>query len=196
MNSDQHAALVTAIRAGIDAVSQNLSAMVGQPIQVRAPAVAVVPVETLADFVGGPATPVVGIYLGVSGDVQGHLILFLSEPEALKMADLLWGDPPGTAAGLVAGTLSALAEAGNVAGSAFLNTLADRSSLRIVPYPPSVLMDMAGAILNALQAELLLVAEKAMVIETEFSGSVKGVFMLLPDPDSLGKLLSRLRPRA
>lgn len=196
MTPDEHGALLDVVSAGIDAVSKNLSAMVGQPIEVSASAVSMVPVRSLADFVGGPAAAVVGIYLGVSGDLQGHLILFLVEPQALKMADLLWENLPGTATQLDAGTLSALAEAGNVAGSAFLNTLADRASLVIVPSAPSVLMDMAGAILSVLQAELLLVAEEAMVIETEFSGSVRGVMMLLPDPDSLSKLLLRLRPPA
>ena len=83
MTPDEHGALLDVVSAGIDAVSKNLSAMVGQPIEVSASAVSMVPVRSLADFVGGPAAAVVGIYLGVSGDLQGHLILFLVEPQAM-----------------------------------------------------------------------------------------------------------------
>src|SRR5690606_31441759 len=49
---------------------------------------------------------------------------------------------------------SALGELGNVVGSAFLNDLADRFSLRIKPSPPAVGRDMIGALLATLAAAL------------------------------------------
>lgn len=177
------------VAAGLDSAASALSAMTGRAIQVRATRLRRVPLAHLSLVAGDPERPVVAIYLGVGGAYRGHLLLALSEPMALAFVDMLLDQPDGSTGALAALEVSALAEAGNVAGSAFLNTLANGAHLVILPTPPVVLEDMCGAILDTLAAELALHdQEHALVIEAELTSAghtVDAVFLVFPAPAML-----------
>ena len=54
-------------------------------------------------------------------------------------------------------------------------------------------MDMAGSILSVVLAQLGQMGDQALVIETELlseDDGISGHFFLVPDPGSLGKILS------
>jgi chemotaxis protein CheC len=105
--------------------------------------------------------------------------------------------PDGSTEALATLEVSALAEAGNVAGSAFLNVLANGSHLVILPTPPVVLEDMCGAILDTLAAELALHdQEDALVIEAQLTSAgqtVDAAFLVFPAPDMLSALAQGAR---
>jgi chemotaxis protein CheY-P-specific phosphatase CheC len=93
-----------------------------------------------------------------------------SESMALGLVDMLMGQTEGTTVELGEIEISALAEAGNVAGSFFLTTIADWSGQMLPPTPPVVIHEMCGAILGTLASELALQAhDKAMVIDAQFT---------------------------
>ena len=113
---------------------------------------------------------VVAVYLGVEGDLHGHILMAYSESMALGLVDMLMGQPEGTTTELGELEISALAEAGNVAGSFFLTTIADWSGLTLPPTPPVVIREMCGAILDTLAGELALQShDEAMVIDAQFT---------------------------
>jgi chemotaxis protein CheC len=91
---------------------------------------------------------------------------------------------------------SALAEVGNVSGCAFLNSLADAIKMRITPTTPLIVCDMAGAILDAMLADIAQTNDRALVIQTEFTtdgtADFTGHFLLLPDADGLTRVFSAL----
>jgi chemotaxis protein CheC len=80
--------------------------------------------------------------------------------------------------------ISALAEAGNVAGSFFLTTIADWAGLALPPTPPVIIHEMCGAILDTLAAELALMEnEQALMIDTQFRCDgqvVEAAFFMFP----------------
>lgn len=82
--------------------------------------------------------------------------------------------------------LSVLAEVDNVVGSAFLNVMADSISGRLIPSPPSVVADMAGALLSTALVSTLeragRVAETVSVVHTSFGtpdGQVEAMLIWL-----------------
>jgi chemotaxis protein CheC len=86
---------------------------------------------------------------------------------------------------------SAIAELGNVVGSAFVNALADDLNLVLHPTPPAFLHDMAGAVLQTLYAEILAQDGDVAIMDTLFaepSGRVAGILIVAPDPVCLGQL--------
>lgn len=174
-------------RIGLDNASQALSTMTVGGTVLAAPQLSFLPLHLVPNIAGGPEAIVVGIYLGIEGDLAGHLMLLFEADSAARVADMLLEQPQGTTQELDELALSALGEAGNVTGSAYLNTLANRTGLKVVPSAPTVIMDMAGAILESIIAELYLFGDDVLVVGTEFNG-IKGHFLLLLDHDSMARL--------
>ena len=124
-------------------VSHSLSETIGQPIRNDATRVATVPVASVASRLGNPTETAVGVGLQITGDAQGQALLILSWTHALKLVDLMIGEDPGTTANIGFEERSALAEAGNLALTSFLNALATSCSLplRLLPSTPDVIVD-------------------------------------------------------
>jgi chemotaxis protein CheC len=139
-------------------------------ITAVSPEVRMVALSHLSMVAGDPERAVVAVYLGIEGDLQGHILMAFSETMALGLVDMLLGEPEGTTTELGEMEISALAEAGNVAGSFFLTTIADWSGLMLPPTPPVVIHEMCGAILGTLAGELAFQAhDQAMVIDAQFT---------------------------
>ncbi|MHB1416989.1 MAG: chemotaxis protein CheC [Chloroflexota bacterium] len=188
-------ALQKAMIAATRRSAAGLSEMVGVEIGLTKPSVAVRPVQSLHSLLGGPEEEVVAICLGVTGEVEGHMALALSTASACELVDMLFGQEDGSTVSLDEMAESALAEAGNLTGSFFLNALADASGLTIVPTPPTVAVDMGGAILDALLAILWGEGEEVMIVETEFvqrERLVNATFLVIPSSHSLNRIAEAL----
>ncbi len=185
------------VEGALRQASQGLSQMVGRPIQIEAPTVTLVPTEAVAVLAGGPGNPVVGVYIGMTGQLTGHALLVFSPGSAKLLANLLWEEPPAAPdAPLSAEDLSALAEVGNLTASFFFNYLSDRSGLVIAPTTPVVVEDMLGAVLDSILAELSLYASEVLLMQTVFSGpagELSGQMIFLPHLVTLNTLLEALR---
>lgn len=183
------------VEGALQHASQGLSEMVGRPVYIEAPEVALVPTESVALLAGGPEQSVVGIYLGMTGQVTGHALLVFPRGSAALLAGLLWERPVDTVRPLSAEDISALAEVGNLMSSFFFNHLSDRSGLVIAPTTPVVVEDMLGAILDSVLAELSLYGNDALLLKTVFSGSIAeltGQMIILPHLETLKTLTEAL----
>jgi len=156
--------------SAVQSAANALSEMALREITAVSPEVRMVDLSHLSMVAGDPERAVVAVYLGVEGDLPGHILMAYSESMALGLVDMLMDQPAGTTTELGDLEISALAEAGNVAGSFFLTTIADWSGLALPPTPPVVIHEMCGAILDTLAAELALQThEQAMVIDAQFT---------------------------
>jgi chemotaxis protein CheC len=142
---------------------------------------------------GGPEVMSVGIYLTTSGaGSDGHLMLMYDPGMACSLVDLMMGQPAQTTKSLGEVEQSALGEMGNVIGSFFLTVLADTTGLPLRPSPPAVVMDMAGALLDVVAADILLTQDEAFIAETTFDApdrEVSGMFFVIPSEGLLNALL-------
>jgi chemotaxis protein CheC len=192
LTAQEQRTLEAIVHRGLEDASTALSAMTGG-MNLTAPRIEFRPLNDVPNIAGGPAVVVVAVYLGIEGDLNGHVMMLFRLEEGCKLADLMFGNPPGTSQpppDEIA--LSALAEAGNVCGSSFMNVLANRTGLKVIPTTPAVLIDMAGAILQTIVTELYLSGDDALTIETGFNEGVRGHFLLMPDHDSMARLIAAL----
>ena len=177
--------LVELFSGGVVNAVSGLSEMAGREIGVAGMGFKKVMVQNIPDLFGGPETPIVAVYLEMLGETNGHMIVVYQPKVAFELIDLLLGQPTGSTTELNEMEMSTLGEVGNIMGSFFLNYISDTTGIRFQPSPPAVMMDMAGAILDAAIASVLKHCEHTYVMETTFGTNdrqVAGTFLVIPEP--------------
>lgn len=169
-----------------------LSQIINKRIDMNVPKVALVPIESVPDLVGGPDNIVVGVFLRVYGKAPGNILFLLPQKSAFYLVDTLMGREHGTTRKLDFMDESALMEIGNILSGAYLNAFFTFTHISMLPSIPALAMDMAGAILNVVLVQLGQMGDHALVIETEFlaeDDGIDGHFFLVPDPGSLNTII-------
>jgi chemotaxis protein CheC len=187
------------IRAG-----EALGEMSGHELAVSAPDVRFCRPQEVVELAGGPDTIVVAIYLGITGSLSGHAILLPPPDGAHRLADVLLEGfvEPTEAAGaaddpLAFGELelSALQEVGNVTLGAFLNEIGRHLREAVQPTVPQAIIEMAGAILDAILLDLVTDTDEVLAAKTTFhegGNVIEGALLVLPRPESLAVLVEAL----
>jgi chemotaxis protein CheY-P-specific phosphatase CheC len=190
-------ALERTFERAMGAAGRALAEMSGHAIEVVATEVAHTSARNVVDAAGGAGTVVVGIYVGITGSVDGHALLVLQPEGARKLASLLLDGfaEPGLlevdefgVPSLDELELSALREVGNVTVGAFLNE-------PVVVTVPIAISDMAGAILDAVLADLTVDTDEVLAARTSFingGDTIEGAVLVLPRQASLAALTAAL----
>jgi chemotaxis protein CheC len=89
---------------------------------------------------------------------------------------------------------SAIMEVGNIITGAYLNALSMMTNMKIFPTPPQLSIDMASAILSVPATYFGMNGDQILLIQTKFfdEAEIDGYFILIPDLESYGKILSSL----
>ena len=180
--------LAILLQVALENSATGLSEMTGKTIKVVASELQSIPIDRISSYVGGPETPMVGIYLLMDGDLPGQIMLMFPLSEALHLADLLLGELPGTTLELGNLEKSALAEAGNITASFFINKLSSITDTISRPSPPAVMIDMLGAIVDVVTASFAFMSDELLIVETIFqeeNQTVQAHFWVLPYPEKL-----------
>lgn len=185
--------------------AETLSEMSGVTIEFNSSSIDIVPLTEVPAAVGRPGEPGIGIYVGMEGEGFGYLLLLMDEPMAVRLASLMLGEGAALVSLEDELSVSALAEAGNVACSSFMNEIADITGLELLALPPIVVGDMRGAIMDIAIADIAQVGDEALLITTQLgtelahagSGDLVDLRLLvIPTPDTLTALLDRLAGKA
>ncbi len=180
---------------GFQRAGRSLSEMTGAPMEAKAARVRRVPLTKVPDLVGGAGVVVAGIYLGISGDVDGHMLLMLPLKEACYLSSMMLEEEVRPEGEISEMARSALGEVGNITGASFLSALADATALDLAPSPPTIMVDMSGAVLDTVLAELGMESEELFVIDTVFSQEerqVNALFLVLPRQQHFNMIVERL----
>lgn len=184
------------VSKGITNALSGLSQMVGHEAKVTSLDLKQLPVSDAAASLGGTGALGVGIYLSIEGDATGHLLLMHEPKIAFQLIDLQLGLAPGSTHEIEGMGRSVLGEMGNIAGSFFLNILADSADLVLMPSPPSVIVDVVGAIINVPLGFIKKKQDDAIVVKATFNADgrqMEGTFMVLPTMDFINTILKRSR---
>lgn len=170
-----------------------LSTMLGMKVDMKVPQVRLMEFKEVGTTMGGEEQIVAGIYLVVDGDIHGSIMFVQKKESARAMVQKLMGMPPA-GEDFTEMELSALMEIGNVITAAYLNSLSTLTNLTIYPSVPTICIDMAGAILSVPAIEFGAIADKMLLIQTDFSDdeTLSGYFILVPDEESDAKILHAL----
>jgi chemotaxis protein CheC len=181
-----------------------MGAMSGQVIEVQTPILRRCTAAEVLAIAGGGDAVVLAVYVGIRGSLSGHSLLIFSPADAHRLASILLagllgpGELPiksGDVLDFDELELSALQEAGNVTISAFLNELGMHLHEPVHPTPPQVLIEMAGAVLDAVLLDLCSEVDQVLAAKTTFSEgglAIDGTLLVLPRADSLPVLLDAL----
>lgn len=153
----------------IEAVQDSLRAltdMSGQEIKTELVEPYKIDVTEIPDALGGADKVAVAVLLGIERVPSFHIALVHTPETAFNVIDIMIGNPPGTTQGLGELELSTLGEMGNIMGSYFLNKVGDTTGFELRPTPPSVRMDMTGAVLDYAIASLMMETDEVTMRRT------------------------------
>ena len=182
------------VAGGITHAISGLSEMVGQPVRTTFLAPRILPASQVSSLVGDPEDQMVAIHIGVEGDASGHIMVVFQPQTAIDLLKLLLGTDSSFEEGLSELEISAMGEMGNIMGAYFLSALGDATGVKLRPTPPTVMMDMAAAVIDAAVADLMIHADDVLVVDTRFGTTdkqIRGVFLVLPNPELKALLLDK-----
>lgn len=172
-----------------------LSQMLQCKVDMKVPQVKLLNFNEVGNLMGGEEQVMLGIYLAVEGDITGS-IMFLVEKGSAKhlVSKVMMGYGVSEGDDFNEMEMSAMKEVSNIITGAYLNSLSTLTNLKIYPSPPDLTMDMAGAILSVPAIEFGTIGDKLLLIQSQFYDEVEidGYFILIPDLESYGKILSSL----
>ena len=161
-------------------------------VDMAVPQVRLLEFKEMGEMMGGEETIMAGIYLGIEGDITGSIMFLLEKQAARHLVNKLMGmQLEGEEFSEM--EFSALKEVGNIITGAYLNSLSALTNLVVYPSVPDLTVDMAGAILSVPAIQFGALGDK-ILIQTQFFDEqvLDGYFILVPDLDSYGRILSAL----
>lgn len=172
-----------------------LAQMLDCKIDMRVPKVRLLELNEIGTLLGGEEELMVGIFLGVEGDISGS-IMFLIGLEAAKnlVKKIMMGYDSGRM-DFDEMESSAMQEISNIITGAYLNSLSTLTNLKIYPTPPSMAVDMVAAIMSVTAIKFGELGDNILLIQSQFFDdmvAIDGFFVMIPDLESYGKILSAL----
>lgn len=171
-----------------------LSQMLQCKVDMQVPQVRLLEFAEVGEIMGGEEQIMVGVYLGVEGDITGSMMFLVEQTSAKHLVNKLMMGMAPEGDEFTEMELSAMKEVGNIITGAYLNSLSTLTNLKIFPTPPELTVDMASAILSVPAIMFGTLGDKILLIQSQFYDEVEidGYFILIPDLDSYAKILTSL----
>ena len=171
-----------------------LSKLIDKKVDMTVPVVKLCDFDEITEFVGGAETLMVGILLGIEGDIDGMMMFLFDKGSCSNLVSTLMGIDRDKEKDFDDMELSALSEIGNIVSGSYLTSLSTLTGLKMLSTVPSLSIDMVGSLISIPAAQYGQVGDKFMLIETQFGDEdfLKGYFLLIPDLESYEKILGSL----
>lgn len=171
-----------------------LSQMLQCKVDMQVPQVKLLDFCEVGEIMGGEEQIMVGVYLGVEGDITGSMMFLVEQASAKHLVNKIMMGMASEGDEFTEMELSAMKEVGNIITGAYLNSLSTLTNLKIFPTPPMLTVDMACAILSVPAIDFGTMGDKILLIQSQFYDEVEidGYFILIPDLDSYARILNSL----
>ncbi len=169
-----------------------LASMLQSKVDMRVPQVRMLEFKDVGAILGGEEQEMVGVYLGVGGDISGSILFLVRREVATHLANkVMMGMGSGEFGEM---EQSAFKEISNIITGAYLNALASMTGMMITPTVPDLTIDMAGAILSVPAVEFGIYGDNILLIQSQISDEIDidGFFIMVPDMESYEKILKSL----
>jgi chemotaxis protein CheC len=174
-----------------------LSQMTDRRIMISVPQINIARLEDVANLLGNPTDVVAAVLMHMLGDLTGRTLLLLPESAGRRLCDMLLRRSPGTTKVYDVLEQSCLKEAGNILSGAYMNALSDFMGMLLLPSVPSLVVDLAAAVLTTTYLNFGHERDFVFCVETEFQieaeEGLRGHFLLLPDLASLKAIFDAIR---
>ena len=171
-----------------------LSQMLGSTIEMSVPAIKVVDLSQLGQYMGEESAAMVAFEL--QGDIPhgGYILFYITRESAVRMTNTMLGlteiNRP-----LSEMDESALLEVGNIMVSAFLDATAELLGFVMLPSPPSLSIDMAHAAMQSLIAQMQEETDEVLLFSTELvfeEYKVDSDIIMMPERSTLIRIIELL----
>ncbi|MEO8194167.1 MAG: chemotaxis protein CheC [Gemmatimonadales bacterium] len=174
-----------------------LSLMTGARIMIDVPTVNVAPLEDLIPGIADERSQIVSVLMDMHGSLKGHTLLALPLATGRRLADLMLRRERRSGGSLDMLEESALKEAGNILGGAYMTALSEFLGMTLLPSPPRLSVGTTGVVM-AEHRRTASSAAAACCVETEFNFEeigerFRGFFLLLPDAESFEAIFTAVR---
>lgn len=171
-----------------------ISQMLGARLNMEVPNVQLMEASELGGAICDEEETVVGIFLEVMNDISGSMMFLMTMESAHIIVNKLMMREKDYREPFDEMDLSALKEIGNIIAASYLSALSSLTNLTILPSVPYISVDMAAAILSVPAIMFGQYGDNALFIETEFGDEkeMQGYFILMPEQNSYGKILTAL----
>jgi chemotaxis protein CheC len=174
-----------------------LSQLTERRIMISVPRINISRLEEVPEILGAPQDVVAAVLMHMLGDLTGRTLLLFPERVARRLCDMLLRRPAGATTGFDTIEQSALKEAGNILSGAYMNALSDFMGMLLLPSVPSLVVDLAAAVLTTTYLNFGHDRDFVFCVETEFriddGEGLRGHFLLLPDLASLKAIFDAIR---
>lgn len=171
-----------------------LSQMLQCKVDMKVPQVKLLEFTQVGQLMGGEEQIMVGVFLGVEGDITGSMMFMVEEKSARHLIQKITMGMLPEGSEFEEMGLSAMREVGNIITGAYLNSLSTLTNMKVYPTPPALTVDMAGAILSVPAIQFGIYGDKILMIQSQFYDEIEldGYFILIPDIESYAKILTAL----
>lgn len=181
---------------GITHGAESLSRIINKRVDLAIPEVRMMPIEKIPETVGAVGDVYIGVYMPITGDVKGTVVLSLPDKSGFELIDSLFGMASGETKELSEDGESALKEITNIVGTAVLNAISEKTGLVIMPDVPAIRRDFMQSIMDSILAVYNTHNDYALIMDTEFyyqDDRVMGNLLILPETESLRSLVDHLQ---
>ena len=175
--------------------ASSLSAMLGKTVTMHVPKISVLDYQAVIDVMGGPEKIITAILVTFKGDIKGMMIFLLENSFAEIVVNTFMGKQNIDVIRMDEADSSAVKEMGNIMAGAYLSALAAMAEFTIEMDPPSMSVDMMGAVMNAPMISLDEVGDKVLFIDEGFkidNAEINADIILVPEMESLDILMKKL----
>lgn len=175
--------------------ASSLSAMLSKPVTMHVPTITVLDYQSIIDKMGGPEKIITAILVNFKGDIKGMMMFLLENVFAEIVVSTFMGKKNINVVKLDEADSSAVKEMGNIMAGAYLSALAAMAEFTVTMDPPSMTIDMMGALMSAPMTTLDEVGDKVLFIDEGFkidNMSVNSNILLIPEMESLDILMKKL----
>jgi chemotaxis protein CheC len=180
---------------GAGNAATSLSLLLNEGVKLWLPTVEITDFDTAVNSLGGAEKMTVGVLLNYSGEANGMIMFLLTMEDAVDITKIMVCEDDNSGEQLSELKLSAIKEIGNILGSAYVNSMAQLTGLRIDISIPYIAIDMAGAILSVPVIQFGAVGDKVLFIKERFSTNQKDIdsdIIMFAEVETLKCILSRL----
>lgn len=175
--------------------ASSLSAMLSKPVSMHVPKIHIMDYQAVIDEIGGPEKVITAILVTFKGDIKGMMMFLMENSFAQIVVNTFMGKENIDVIQMDEADSSAVKEMGNIMAGAYLSALAAMAEFTVEMDPPSMTIDMAGALMNAPMTTLDDVGDKVIIIDDGFKINdvdVDSNIVLVPEMESLDILMKKL----
>jgi chemotaxis protein CheC len=183
---------------GVGNAVTSLSKLLNKKVGIDIPETRFVPLDEFSKIVGGAEQVVIGIYMQISGDLEGESVFLFPKECALELVDLMMGNPPGTSKIFEDMAESAFKEMANIFSGSYLSSLSNFLDITLFPGIPHLANDMVQSIVDFVLIKISQSAEQVLLVKTAINiegHNVNGDFVLLLQDKSLRIMLEKLKEK-